>query len=44
MKVVLLMKDNPSKELWLYIHYLDEDAAKVFLEKNKPVRASSDDF
>ena len=33
-----------SKELWLYIHYLDVASAKAFLEANKPVRATADDF
>ena len=33
-----------SYELWLYIHYLDSDSANEFLEKNRPVRASEDDF
>ena len=32
------------KQLWLYIHYLDVGSAKAFLEANKPVRATADDF
>ena len=36
-------KDWPSN-LWLYIHYLDSVRAKFFLENNRPVRASEDDF
>ena len=33
-----------SNDLWLYIHYLDADKAKSFLEASRPVRASTDDF
>ena len=33
-----------SKDLRLYIHYLDEASAKAFIEANKPVRATADDF
>ena len=31
-------------DLWLYIHYLDPSKAEKFLEENRPVRASEDDF
>ena len=33
-----------SSDLWLYIHYLDPAKAKRFLEENRPIRASEDDF
>ena len=33
-----------SSDLWLYINYLDPAKAKRFLETNRPVRASTDDF
>ena len=33
-----------SSDLWLYIHYLDPTRAKSFLERNRPIRASDDDF
>ena len=33
-----------SNDLWLYIHYFDPTSAKIFLEINKPIRASTDDF
>ena len=33
-----------SKDLWLFIEYRDEGAAKEFLEKNRPVTATLDDF
>ena len=33
-----------SNDLWLYIHYLDVDSAEAFLEANRPLRATSDDF
>jgi len=38
-------RDNSySKDLWLYIEYRDVKSGKQFLEKNRPVRASLDDF
>ena len=37
-------KKDYSNDLWLYIHYLDVDSAEAFLEVNRPVRASDDDF
>ena len=37
-------KKDYSNDLWLYIHYLGADKAKSFLEANRPVRASTDDF
>ena len=33
-----------SSDLWLYIHYLDPSKAETFLNENRPVRASEDDF
>ena len=33
-----------STDLWLYIHYLDATTSEKFLEENRPVRASEDDF
>ena len=33
-----------SSDLWLYIHYLDNSKAETFLNENRPVRASDDDF
>jgi len=33
-----------SSDLWLYIHYLDPSKAETFLNDNRPVRASDDDF
>jgi hypothetical protein len=33
-----------SSDLWLYIHYLDPSKAERFLNENRPVRASEDDF
>ena len=33
-----------SSDLWLYIHYLDPSKAETFLNENRPVRASDDDF
>jgi hypothetical protein len=35
---------NYSNDLWLYIHYLDPTKAEQFLNINRPVRASNDDF
>ena len=35
---------NYSNDLWLYIHYLDPTKAEQFLNTNRPVRASNDDF
>jgi hypothetical protein len=39
-----LKERDYSKDLWLYIEYRDVDAAKEFLEKNRPVIATLDDF
>ena len=33
-----------SNDLWLYVHYFDSTSAKSVLERNKPIRASDDDF
>ena len=33
-----------SSDLWLFLHYRDSHQGELFLEKNKPVRATSDDF
>ena len=33
-----------SKDLWLYIEYRDVKSGKQFLEKNKPITATLDDF
>ena len=33
-----------SSDLWLYIHYLDPSKAETFLNENRPVRATDDDF
>jgi len=37
-------KKDYSNDLWLFIHYFDPTSAKSFLERNRPVRASNDDF
>ena len=37
-------KKDYSNDLWLFIHYFDSTSAKSFLERNKPIRASDDDF
>ena len=37
-------ENSYSKDLWLYIEYRDVGAAKEFLEKNRPVTATLDDF
>ena len=37
-------ENSYSKDLWLYIEYRDVGVAKEFLEKNRPVTASLDDF
>ena len=33
-----------SNRLWLYIEYRDKDLAKSFLEENRPITATLDDF
>ena len=35
---------NYSNDLWLYIHYLGPTRAEQFLNANRPIRASNDDF
>jgi len=37
-------KKDYSNDLWLHIHYLDPTRAEQFLNNNRPVRASDDDF
>lgn len=37
-------KKDYSNDLWLYIHYFNQTSSKIFLERNRPVRASQDDF
>ena len=37
-------ENSYSKDLWLYIEYRDVGPAKEFLEKNRPVTATLDDF
>ena len=45
LRITLKERDNSySKDLWLYIEYRDVDLAKSFLEKNRPVTATLDDF
>jgi len=45
LKINLKERDNSySKELWLYIEYRDADSAKRFLDQNRPVTATLDDF
>ena len=37
-------KNSYSKDLWLFIEYRDVKYGKQFLEKNRPVTATLDDF
>jgi len=41
---VVLRVNRNERDLWLYIEYRDVDSAKSFLEKNRPVTATLDDF
>jgi len=41
---IIRKETDYSYELWLYINYLDPYQAEIFLNKNRPVRASDDDF
>jgi len=41
---VTLKINRNGRDLWLYIEYRDVDSAKSFLEKNRPVTATLDDF
>ena len=43
LEVKWITKDY-SKDLWLYIHYLDKTSAKAFIKTNKPVEVVADDF
>ena len=43
LEVKWITKDY-SKDLRLYIHYLDTKSAKAFIKTNKPVEAVADDF
>jgi hypothetical protein len=45
LKINFKERDNSyTKDFWLYIEYRDADSAKSFLEKNRPVTATLDDF
>ena len=37
-------KKDYSNDLWLYIHYFDDETSEKMLEIYRPVRASDDDF
>ena len=41
---VALRINRNKRDLWLYIEYRDVESGKQFLEKNRPVIATSDDF
>ena len=41
---VALRINRNKRDLWLYIEYRDVESGKQFLEKNRPVTATSDDF
>ena len=41
---VALRISRKSRNLWLYIEYRDVESGKQFLEKNRPVTATLDDF
>ena len=36
--------DTYNTSLWLYVEYRNNEKGKLFLEKNKPIRETSDDF
>lgn len=44
LKITQKKQDSYSKVLWLYIEYRDVASAKKFLKKNRPIRATLDDF
>ena len=41
---VALRINRNKRDLWLYIEYRDVESGKQFLEKNRPVTATLDDF
>ena len=38
------MKKDYSNALWLFVEYRDSSQGEWFLDKNKPILASEDDF